>query len=26
MMNVDCEGCWYMCTGEVEMFLEDKMD
>ncbi|MCF2681535.1 radical SAM protein [Faecalicatena contorta] len=24
MMNCDCSGCWYLCTGEVTMFLLDQ--
>ena len=24
MMDCDCSGCWYLCTGEVTMFLLDK--
>lgn len=26
MLNVKCEGCWYMCTGEVTMLLDDVLD
>ncbi len=24
MMDCDCSGCWYLCTGEVTMFLLDQ--
>lgn len=24
MLNCNCSGCWYLCTGEVTMFLLDK--
>ncbi len=25
MLRCQCGGCWYMCTGEVSMMLEDKL-
>lgn len=25
MLDCDCDGCWYMCTGEVSMMLEGKL-
>lgn len=24
MVKCDCSGCWYLCTGEVTMFLMDR--
>ena len=26
MLACRCEGCWYMCTGEVTMLLDDILD
>lgn len=26
MLKCACEGCWYMCTGEVTMLLDDLLD
>lgn len=26
MLKCECEGCWYMCTGEVTMLLDDILD
>lgn len=26
MLHCACEGCWYMCTGEVTMLLDDMLD
>ena len=26
MLNCECEGCWYMCTGEVTMLLDNILD
>ncbi len=26
MLRCDCEGCWYMCTGEVTMMLDNMLD
>jgi MoaA/NifB/PqqE/SkfB family radical SAM enzyme len=26
MLKCECEGCWYMCTGEVEMLLDDLLN
>lgn len=26
MLECQCEGCWYMCTGEVTMLLDDILD
>lgn len=25
MLRSECEGCWYLCTGEVTMFLENAL-
>ena len=25
MLRCECDGCWYMCTGEVSMMIEDRM-
>lgn len=26
MLRSECEGCWYLCTGEVTMFLNNALD
>lgn len=26
MLRCECEGCWYMCTGEVTMLLDNILD
>ena len=26
MLKSQCEGCWYMCTGEVNMLLDNLLD
>lgn len=26
MLQCNCEGCWYMCTGEVTMLLDNILD
>lgn len=26
MLHCECEGCWYMCTAEVTMLLDDMLD
>lgn len=26
MLQCQCDGCWYMCTGEVTMMLDDMLD
>lgn len=26
MLHCQCEGCWYMCTGEVTMLLDNILD
>ncbi len=26
MLDCKCEGCWYMCTGEVTMLLDNMLD
>ena len=26
MLRCECEGCWYMCTGEVTMLIDDILD
>ncbi len=26
MLHCGCEGCWYMCTGEVTLLLDDILD
>lgn len=26
MLDCQCEGCWYMCTGEVTMMLDGMLD
>ena len=26
MLSADCKGCWYMCCGEVEMFINNELD
>ena len=25
MLECDCDGCWYMCTGEVSMLLDGRL-